>query len=231
MLSSKLLVLLLRIERRFTNGLSLLGHYAFSKFIDNVASADEYGDPGSYMDAYNRALDRSLSGSDIPHRLVLTGLYETPALNDRHWFRWIAGSWRVGLLTTLQSGPTCTGVTAANTTNAFPAGPLRPNLLRDPRLRSGERTLGRWFNTLAFQAPALFFFGNAPRSGLRGDSLQTVDLTIEKEFPQSERLKLGLRGEFYNLLNYANFELPGHVFGAADFGTVLSAGGERSRWD
>ena len=51
-----------RLERRFQSGFSLLAHYTFSKFIDDVAGADEFGDPGSYMDAYNRRLDKSLSG-------------------------------------------------------------------------------------------------------------------------------------------------------------------------
>ena len=50
-----------------------------------------------------------------------------------------------------------------------------------------------------------------------------MDTTVQKEFPLTERYKLDLRGEFYNLLNYANFELPGHVLGTANFGTVLSA--------
>ena len=72
-----------RLERRFQRGVSLLAHYTFSKFLDDVAGADEYGDPGSYMDAYNRRLDKSLSGSDIPQRLVVTALYETPALRKR----------------------------------------------------------------------------------------------------------------------------------------------------
>ena len=49
-----------RLERRFANGFSVLAHYTFSKFIDDVASADEYGDPGSYMDAYNRRLGQIL---------------------------------------------------------------------------------------------------------------------------------------------------------------------------
>jgi hypothetical protein len=82
--------------------------------------------------------------------------------------------------------------------------------------------LARWFDTQAFAAPAPFTFGNSPRSGLRGDGLQTVDLTLSKEFPLNERHKFDVRGEFYNLLNHANFELPGHVFGAANFGSVLS---------
>ena len=45
----------IRLERRFNRGFSILGHYTFSKFIDDVASADEYGDPGSFMDAVQPA--------------------------------------------------------------------------------------------------------------------------------------------------------------------------------
>jgi hypothetical protein len=30
------------------------------------------------MDAYHRNLDKGLSGSDVPHRVVVTLLYETP---------------------------------------------------------------------------------------------------------------------------------------------------------
>jgi hypothetical protein len=114
-------------------------------------------------------------------------------------------------------------VSVANTTNAFSAGSLRPNVLGDPRLDSKEQTLARWFDTTAFAAPAPFTFGNSPRAGLRGAGLQTVDLTLSKDLPVNERFQLNLRGEFYNLLNHANFELPGHVFGAANFGSVLSA--------
>ncbi|HYP12481.1 MAG TPA: hypothetical protein VEQ63_01040, partial [Bryobacteraceae bacterium] len=73
-----------------------------------------------------------------------------------------------------------------------------------------------------------FTFGNSPRSGLRGDSLQTVDLTLSKEFPVTERYRVDLRSEFYNALNHSNFELPGHTFGAANFGTVLSARAARA---
>jgi hypothetical protein len=217
-----------RLERRFASGFSLLGHYTFSKFIDDIGTPDEYGDPGSFMDAYNRRLDKSLSGSDVPHRLVLTALYQTPALRERGLLRWLAGAWQLGVLTTIQSGAPFTAVTAANTTNAFSAGSLRPNLLRDPRLDAGERTLGRWFDTGAFAAPAQFTFGNSPRAGLRGDGLQTVDVTVSREFPLTERFKLDLRGEFYNLLNHANFELPGHVFGASNFGAILSANDSRA---
>ena len=201
----------------------MLAHYTFSKFLDDVAGADEYGDPGSYMDAYNRRLDKSLSGSDVTHRVVLTGLYQAPSFRTHRLLRWVAGNWQVGVPATFQSGPPFMIVTAANTTNAFTVGSLRPNLLRNPQLDSGQRSLSRWFDTGAFATPAPFTFGNSPRSGLRGDGSQTVDATLSKTFAMTERYSFDLRGEFYNLLNHANFELPGHVLGAANFGTVLSA--------
>jgi len=39
----------------------------------------------------------------------------------------------------------------------------------------------------------------------------------------TERYKFELRGEFYNFLNHANFNVPGFMYGAPDFGVVTSA--------
>jgi len=168
----------LRAEKRLSSSFSFLAHYTLSKFIDDVESANEYGLTGSYMDAYNRRLDKGLSGSDVPHHLVVTLLYELPALRAHKALKTVLGGWKVGLLETAQSGAPFTVITTANTTNAFPAGSLRPNLLRDAVL--SERSITRWFDTSAFAAPAPFTFGNSPRSGLRGAALVTTDVTLEK---------------------------------------------------
>ena len=219
----------IKVERRFAKGLSFLAHYTYSKFIDDVAAANEYGDPASYMDAYNRRLDKGLSGSDVPHRLVISGLYQVPGFRNNKLMRYALGKWQMGVFGTFQSGAPFTVVSTANTTNAFPAGALRPNLLHDPSLAgSSQQTLARWFDTAAFAAPAQFTFGNSPRDGLRGGNLETVDVTLSKEFVLTERFRFDLRGEFYNLLNRANFGLPGHTFGAADFGAVTSANPARA---
>ncbi len=212
-----------KAERRFAPGFSFLMHYTFSKFLDDVASANEYGDPASYMDAYNRSLDKGLSGSDVPHRFVASGLYEMPELKGNRVLRYVLGRWQFGVFATLQSGAPFTVVTAANTTNAFPAGVVRPTLLRNPGLSGSDQSLDRWFDTSAFAAPAPFTFGNSPRSGLRGGALQAVDMTISKEFALTEGMRFDLRGEFYNLFNHSNFELPGHTLGTADFGAITSA--------
>jgi hypothetical protein len=90
-------------------------------------------------------------------------------------------------------------------------------------LPSDQRTVSRWFDTTAFAAPAQFTFGNSPRSVLRGAPQLTTDLTTERSFRFSERYKFELRAEFYNLLNHANFNVPGFTYGAADFGVVTSA--------
>ena len=212
-----------RAEKRFGNNFSFLAHYTFSKFIDDVESANEYGVTGSYMDAYNRRLDKGLSGSDVPHHLVVTVLYELPQLRGNRLLKSTLGGWKLGLLETAESGAPFTVITAANTTNAFPAGSLRPNLLHDPTLASDQQSINRWFDTSAFAAPAPYTFGNSPRSGLRGPRLVTTDVTLEKSVRLREKLRFDLRGEFYNILNHANFNVPGATFGAADFGLVTSA--------
>jgi hypothetical protein len=213
----------IRTEKRFSGRFSFLAHYTFSKFLDDVESSNEYGVTGNYMDAYNRGLDKGPSGSDVPHHIVATLLYELPVFRGHSKLNAAFGGWKLGLLETYMSGAPFTVITTANTTNAFPAGQLRPNVLRDPSLPGSQRTVSRWFDTSAFTAPDQFTFGNSPRSGLRGAPFITTDLTLEKSFALTESLKFDLRSEFYNLLNHANFNIPGAILGAPDFGVVTSA--------
>jgi hypothetical protein len=58
--------------------------------------------------------------------------------------------------------------------------------------------------------------------------MQQVDATLDREFAFGERWRTNVRAELYSVLNHANFELPGHVLGAADFGSVLAARAPRT---
>src|SRR5205807_4533203 len=118
-----------KMERRFSHGFSLLAHYTFSKFLYDAASANEFGDPGSYMDAYNRRLDRGRSGSDIPHRGVVTLLYSAPRFAHSRLLNTVAGNWQLGVLSILQSGAPFTVYDSVNNSNSFAAGTMRPNLI------------------------------------------------------------------------------------------------------
>ena len=199
-----------RVEKRFSDGFSLLAHYTKSRFMDDVESANEYGATGSYMNQYDRKGDWARSASDVPDHFVLTASY-------------VIGGWRFSALETLMSGAPFTVITSANTTNAFPAGPLRPNLVAKPDLPEKKRTLSHWFNTTAFVNPANFTFGNSPRSVLRGPGLATLDATVEKSMAIGGQRRCDFRIEIYNLLNRANLNLPGFTLGAADFGVISSA--------
>src|SRR5258705_1818 len=174
-----------RLEKRFASGFSFLGHYTRSRYMDDAESANEYANiagvnQASYMDAYHRNLDWARSASDVPNHLLLTVLYEVQPFTGNRYLDAVLANWRVGGVETVMSGPAFTVLTAANTTNAFPAGPLRPNLVGDPELPAREQTLMHWFNTAAFANPAPLMFGNSPRSVLRGPRYVTTDLTIEK---------------------------------------------------
>ena len=213
----------LKIEKRYAAGLSFLAHYTFSKFIDDVASINESGDPGSYEDAYNRRLDKGRSGNDIPQRVLVSAVYELPFLKQPGLISTLFGGWRSGLIATFQSGAPFTVFNSTNATNLFPAGTVRPNVVGDPNLPDGERTLARWFNTAAFVAPPSFQFGNSPRSVLRGPGVQNIDFSLMKDLRVRERITFQLRGEFFNVLNRANFSTPAHTLGTATFGTITNA--------
>ena len=212
----------IKTERRFANGLSFLAHYTFSKYLDDVASGDEYGDPGSYMDQYNRRLDKGRSGTDVPQHLLFTLLYQLRSFRSHKAMDLIAGGWQVGFYGNFQSGQPFTVYDSANTTNGFPAGTLRPNLVGNPQLDSNW-TLQRYFNTAAFAHPPNYTFGSAPRSVLRGPRSESVDFSLAKLFTVTERIQTEFRGQFFNVFNMTNFDLPGHMLGNADFGIIGSA--------
>jgi len=217
-----------KLERRYSAGLSLLAHYTFSKFIDDVESYSEFGDTGSYQDFYNRRLDRGLSGSDVRHRAVLSAVYELRWLANSGWLGRVFGGWKCGAIVTLQSGPPFSVFSFTNQTNAFPPGSVRADLVGNPRLPKSERTLARWFNTSAFSIPAPYRFGTAGRSILTGPGIFNIDASFVKGFPIRERWRAELRADFFNFLNHTNFGLPAHSAGAPAFGVINSARSARS---
>ncbi len=217
-----------KFERRFSQGLALLGHYTFSKFIDDVESFSEFGDAGSYMDFYNRHLDKGLSGSHVRHRAVVSGVFEIPFPRQRPWLAAVFGGWKTGVIASFQTGPVFSVFSFINSTNAFPAGALRADLVGNPRLADSERSLSRWFNTAAFAVPAPFRFGTAGRSILTGPGISTVDASLIKAIPIAEGRRAEIRAEFFNLPNHTNFNLPAHSAGAPAFGIIASARPARS---
>ena len=121
---------------------------------------------------------------------------------------------------TIQTAAPFTVTTQTNSTNVFSAGGLRADVLRNPNLRSGDRTLNRWFDTSAFAQPVNYKFGNQGINIMRGDGKVNFDCSILRNFAFSENKRLQFRGEVFNAPNHPNFGLPGHTFGGPGFGIV-----------
>jgi hypothetical protein len=150
-----------------------------------------------------------------------------PSLTGNRYLGALLSRWNIGALETLQSGPPFTVLTTANTTNAFPAGALRPDLVGAPELAASDRTLSRWFNTSAFAQPAANKFGNAPRSVVRGPGTNLTDLAIFKNFKVGSPVGVQYRLEMFNAFNHTQFGAPGTTMGLPTFGRLTSAGDPR----
>jgi hypothetical protein len=213
-----------RFEKRFSHGLSVLATYTFSKFLDNANEAGSAlgNEGGAYSNYYNRRPDYGPSENDIRHRFVWSSVYEIP-YRPKNPLRYLLSDWVAGSLITLQSGPPFTVNTQTNTTNSFSAGSLRADVLRNPNLPAGQRTLDHWFDTDAFRQPALYQFGNQAKDILRSDGLVNFDVSLSRNFPVGEKKKFQFRGEFFNLFNHPSFGTPGQNLGGPGFGVVSTA--------
>ncbi len=210
------------VNRRMSHGLLLAGSYVWSK-------AEEEGE--AHQNSYDIAASRSVASYDIPHRLVLSALYELPYGRGRRFgtnapaiLDGVFGGWQVNAIVTVQSGTPLT-ISASNQTGLF--NPVtRANWNgEDPGLDgAGEDRLQKWFDTSKFSQPAAFTFGNAGATFplLRTDSVRNLDLSIFKHFSMPRGIRLQARIEAFNALNRVQFGSPNTSVTSSSFGVVTS---------
>jgi hypothetical protein len=224
----------IRVARRFKHGLSFDSNYTWSKSMDDASDTGttnaEYNLP---QDPFAMNLEKAVSSFDHRQRFTANTVYDLPfARNTPGVLHRIFGGWRAAGILTAQSGaPFTVNLSSAAGQNVSPIGLVsgnnleRPDLAGDPN--AGPQTPAEWFNVAAFALPAQNTFGTAGRDDVIGPGLTTLDLSLQREGTLYERVKLQLRLDVYNSLNHANFNLPGRIFGAANFGVDSSAGDPR----
>jgi len=224
----------LKAARRFSRGLSFESTYTWSKSMDDASDTGttnaEYNLP---EDPYAMNLEKALSSFNHRRRLTANVVYNLPfGAHSASWLSSTIRGWRVAGILTAQSGaPFTINLSSAAGQNVSPTGLVngnnleRPNLVGNPN--GGPGTPSEWFNTAAFALPAPGTFGTAGRNIVTGPGLIDLDISAQKEATLSDRLKLQLRLDAYNSLNHPNFNLPGRIFGAANFGVITSAGDPR----
>ena len=224
------------VNRRLSRGFQVRGVYTFSKSLDDGSSLNSSvgaNAPGFVMFPLSPKLDWGRSASDARHIAVINASYELPlgaggALlrGSRGLQEKLIGGWTLSGVESVQSGFPFTPQLGFNSTNNGDSrNPIRPSWNPD---FSGPVVLGgpnRYFNPQAFVLPAPGTYGNAGRDILTGPGRATLDLSLAKLTPITERLRMQLRAEFFNLFNRANFSTPNTVvFSAASSSPAPTAG-------
>ena len=210
-----------KVEKRYSQGLSLLASYTWGQAIDNNSFLGF-----RIYNPFNVRQDRGLADHDVRHRFVSGWTYDLPFGRKKRYlqsvspaFNYLLGGWAVGTIVTFQSGSPFT-VNALGDPANWGAG-TRPNVVGQGKI--SNPTISKWFNTDAFQNPAQYTIGNAARNILVGPGLNNWDIIVSKEIRIKERHRFQLRSEFFNAFNHAQFENPGVNLGIPSFGVISSA--------
>jgi len=227
--------MLMRVERRMSNGLTITAAYTVSKEIDDMIPSVN-GFPGeSFSGAppqnfYNLRGERALASWDTPQTLVLSYLYELPFgpgkkfANQKNLLGYVAGGWQVNGNTTFQSGFPLQ-INGGNGSGSF-AGTQRPNWSGMDATLGGppQERLLRAFDTSQFTFNAPFTFGNAPRMmpNLRCNGVANFDISVFKNTQLTERVRLQFRAEAFNAFNRVQFGVPNTSINSTAFGVINS---------
>jgi hypothetical protein len=204
--------------RRFHSGVQFKANYTWAKAedtADGYAADGGAGVPQSFW--MNNQTTFGVSGINQKNQFVFSGGYELPFGKTKPFLNAVTGfwdkvvtGWQVNSIVTLLSG--------------FPFGPLTgSNRSGDGNTTNPDRpdwnpaftgaviggTANQWFNPNAFSLEAVGTFGNVEKNPLVGPNFRDVDVSAFKTTSIAEHIKLEFRAEAFNVLNRANFNLPG----------------------
>jgi len=224
--SNELNELEVRVEKRYHNGISFQGAYTWQKNIE--VGALGYRDPVG-----DRQLDRGLGGLGNPQRMTAGWVWELPLGTGRRWMSkgfliYPLSGWEINGVATLNTGSWLT-VSSANT-ELIGNTVSHPNLIGNPVLPVGQRSLAEWFNTAAFAVPTEYTAGNAGWSYMHGPGLEDFDLSVAKRFYGfgGERRYLLFRADAFNVSNTPAYGSPNTTLGSSTFGRITSASNSRT---
>jgi hypothetical protein len=180
----------LTIRKRMSNGVEFATNYTLARATDCGQVPGQFGTfngTDTPIDPYNRKLECGVSDLDQHHRFSgnvvwmpqFTRKISNPAL------KYLADGWALSSIVSAGTGQPVTGTISGNVSGAVAGGPTGGAVNN-----SGTATGGR--------SPGL------PRNAYRLPGTWTVDFRIGREFKFTERLKLALQGEAFNLFNKTN---------------------------
>jgi hypothetical protein len=230
--SSHYNALQVQFQHRMSHGLQALVSYSLSKSSDNNSSDVNGLKAGSVSDIVLPPL--APSDFDIRHSAAGGVSYEIPAPSWGRAGKATLGGWAVDGLVRASSAPPInvfvrgfSPTLGGNYTTQADIVPSQPVWISDSTQPSGKT-----LNPAAFTSPPVGQAGDFPRNGLRSPySIDQTDLALRRQFNLTERVKLDLRAEYFNVFNHPMFGSPGsqcnpNTFWGSPGGTVRPSFGK-----
>jgi hypothetical protein len=199
--------LLSSFRLRTTRGLTAQVAYTWSKNMTDATNDRDAIDVPQIRTDFR--LERAVSRLDRTHVLVASYVYEVPTFHTGFASstagRYLLSGWELAGITTWQTGLPLNRVVQG--TGTFARG-SRPNSVSDPTQNIPVNPTGGIpyaFNPLAFIPTGVGQIGSSPRSPFRFPSQFFTDLNVTKNLHFSERYRLQLRAEFFNIFNHTIF--------------------------
>ncbi len=131
--------------------------------------------------------------------------------------------WQVNSLMSFYTGVPFTVSAGKNYSGTF-EGKDRVDVVGDPFANTDHSiTSGgyvQWLNPAAFATPAPGTFGNEKRNQFHGPGFATVDFSVFKNTPITERISSQFRVEMFNIFNRRNLPNPNGTFSSGSFGRI-----------
>jgi hypothetical protein len=219
----------LSVERHFSGHYTILSNYGWSHCVSSWDFAGELAGT-VYQNSLNRETgERGNCGYD--HRQVFntTLVATSPGLGSGAAKR-ITKDWQVAPVLSLNTGHPIQ-LTDGKDISLSGQNLDRPYVLAPDQVHTPPQSdPSYWFNPAAFtcagsNAACTTFsgqFGNLGRNSVYGPGQINFDMALTRRFAVSERWKLDLRADFFNIMNHGNWNGPTTSLSSATFGEVTT---------
>jgi hypothetical protein len=221
------------LQKRYGNGLQGQVSYTFEKCMTNDdgyygtwGAATQAGPSGNYwQDLYNPNGDYARCYWDTTHVLSAYAVYELPFGRGKQFGHDLpkavdaaVGNWSINPIISWHSGFPLSLYGASNSGTGSPEN--RPDCIGPVSYPKTVSPQGiQWFSPSSFANAAPGTFGNCPAQGpVIGPGYVDADISLQKNFPINERMRLQFRADFLNAFNHPNFGVPNDSCCTGTFG-------------
>ncbi len=218
-----------RLEKRFSQGYSVLASYTLGKTIDY---ASWHASGSNWSNPRQPELNKALADYDRRHTLAVSFLWELPFFSQSGGIaRSLLGGWQLGGIASYYSCiPVDVTVEKDNNLDGV-SGNERPNVVGDWRIDEPSadqlKAGATWFSLSAFAPNGIGEMGALGRNAVGGPSFRNFDLVLSKNFKIIEGHSVSIRLETFNVFNVVNLNSPNGDLTSGDFGKITDAGPAR----